>query len=82
MAALSARIAWRSTLIGLAAIAACSFTTAAILGNGRHGALKVVADVCWNAFLIAGLAVLLVGAAVLATGRSASRRPRDADTGR
>jgi hypothetical protein len=72
MSALGTRIASRSTLIGLAVLAASGFAVAAILGNGRHGALHIVADVAWTTFLISALAVVLVGAATLTKSRLAS----------
>lgn len=68
-----ARITARSTLIGLAAITASAFAVAAILGNGRHGALKAVADVAWTAMWIAAVVLILVGVAALVRTRSASR---------
>jgi hypothetical protein len=64
----------RKSLGLLAGITLALFAVAGIIGNHQHGALNVIANVAWFAFLACALFLIVASIATLMRHRTGARR--------
>ncbi len=64
----------RKSLSLLAGITLALFAVAGIIGNHQHGALNVIANIAWFAFLACALFLIVASIATLMRHRTGARR--------
>jgi hypothetical protein len=64
----------RKSLVLLAGTTLVLFAVAGIIGNHKHGALNVIANIAWWAFLLCALFLIVVSVATIVRHRARLNR--------